>query len=307
MSAVADKLIRKLRSERSRVIQAGYPADEMLDRVNAAELAVLFAFESRLPRDRIEVPELLFDRLLLKLSVHYRRTRRRARTAGIELMPSIRSLKRVLREFDPTKDTVFYGPMRTPLRERLKSNPLKTQELMKYNYPVYHELNHGIAVKHFPPPSGLSARERSRFWSVQETIAILRDIQLAEELGPLGGPLQRFGSLFRSRLKGVAPKFDYDRFRRLFLYVLLRMNSVSDPTARKLLRQHVGSIDRETPARVSGGFLKKTVPAWLGSRAGGLGSRRVRGPTLEYADPMMLLRDPAKLRPLYRWYVRVFG
>lgn len=146
-----------------------------------------------------------FDLALLTMSSIYRESRMQYLELGGRFAPRVSSVMRSLSAQDLFENEIDYSPVATELLWFAESSkevfdPLEQiLALERFNgISVFHEQNHRILWR-FLPPAPKGARELSRYLNFAESLVVMLDLALADQVGPRLAPaLERMKVLYRA-------------------------------------------------------------------------------------------------------------
>ncbi|MBL7544382.1 MAG: hypothetical protein JNL11_11245 [Bdellovibrionaceae bacterium] len=178
-----------------------------------------------------------FDAQLLNLSPLYLKSRQLYTELGGTFNPRICSTMRGLSAQDLFADTIDYTPSLTQITwfaENLNDvvDPEKELEsLERYNeISVFHEQNHRVIWRLLPPaPKG--QRELGRYLNFAESLVVVLDIALGNQLGPKHSPIfEQMKIIYRSAGRTSKSKSKRDYFLAVFVatYLLLELINPED-------------------------------------------------------------------------------
>jgi hypothetical protein len=296
------------------------PTHKVRQLVALEELRALISAEKKLPYVKGEIPDLLCDRLLLTFSRTYRTTRVLAQKLGIAVKPGLITNESTLIEFDPLSPSVTYSPVARDMHRLLNSiwsDDFKVSDVRRLSRKVtntFHELNHAIMFRTLRPRKISSAgpQDIADYFQLVESLAVVRDLQLADELNRAGRYICEIGSLLRGheRAVEVSTKLDFDAFRS---FTLTNFFFLKAKTKRQILKAFrfagVTHVDHELMF-INGGFIDETSPWWIKNyhrKHGGrfaLPAAAARAPTLNFtvAPPAKLISSPRSMSSLYKWF-----
>jgi hypothetical protein len=267
--------------------QDGLSIPEVIAVRTATELREWLEEERRLPPHPLEERELVFDRLLLRTSVHYRRTRELAAAWGARLRPG-----NAEREGE-----VQYLPIRADLekllsgRRPLRGLAARLLDLRDSCRSTYHDLNHFIIGRAYRAEAkALRSRQGAvAYLALQETFATLRDVEIANELGRRNAPLKFLQLLYGE--PGLFP--------------------VSPPGFREVFRHFLETPHAERPSRgkTRSGVPVELLPTILDVMATRIPRResRSRVPLLSAKDLFSLPGNRRRVAALCRDYSTLFS
>jgi len=159
---------------------------------------------------RLALYEYPFDLQLLTLSSLYRESRKQYVELGGRYSPRISSTMRSLSAQDLFADEIDYSPAHTELtwfaqNSRDVHDPVEEViSLERFNtISVFHEQNHRILWRLLPPASK-GERALSRFLNFAESLVVMLDLALADQVGPKLAPVfERMKVIYRA---GHVPK-----------------------------------------------------------------------------------------------------
>lgn len=281
-----------------------------------------------LPCSRIEADGVPFDRLLLKRSPVYRSTRVLARRLGIRLVPEVSSVSRGMTVFDPRDNHVIYTPIDQELRWtvekigdrkgdlQLKCDQLET--LRGFVTSVFHDLNHRILYRTLVPTKAEKSFESVKFYlAMVESLAMIRDVQLSSDLGPMSSPLMWLNVIYKSfKTPVLEGALQFEDFRRILTF-LYANNLGYSAAGYKRLRSKAEKSSAEFPAfsHFYKGPLRKTVRPWLSEYQKKIEGKFELPPPTEKAlvftmrpmPPSALMESDAMLRGLFSFFQGLFG
>jgi len=296
--------------------------------LRARTRAVLLA-NRQLPPQPSEISELLMDRLLLRISASYRATRQYVSLLGIELVPQIRSVQRALTTFDMHTGRLGYSPIESELfwATEKPGDPkrlLHFQQLTHFNVPLFHDLNHLVLFRliHPDPVARPTDQVIRHYYSLIEALVIIRDLEIAYELGPLSVVLNENGILYRCIRKTMPVdwKMDFDFFKTALLFTFYE---VAYAASRERTVRFIEGTGMPSPHKVLGtnaSFLEDISPRWVkdyldryGRTLRPAGAKPVprAAARLEFdfkvKSPEQLAKDERQFRAFYEWYRRVYS
>ena len=283
---------------------------------------------STIGKQKLEDPRLVFDRLLLKHSLPYRRTRKMASALGAVLLPKMMTKKASIRAWDPGRKEVFFSPVVPELRELLLEDDFsgrswKTLERIKDRYrSAYHDLNHYIAFSLLrPAPSRIAPRtETTRYYRLVESLVRMRDLEFAENLGDAGAPLSAAGvlecALSESEIGPEKPWARFESFAAMLTYLYFQRLGYSRSEIHAEFRKARRKIPEYPLRGVSEAALNGNIQLWAREYRRKFGDRLRFPPTktnlrlerceVALASPRGFLEDPELLRGLHHWYRAIF-
>lgn len=164
---------------------------------------------AKLPESRryggLSLYEYPFDLALLSMSSIYRESRIQYLDLGGRFAPRISSVMRSLSAQDLFKNEIEYSPIASELHwfaENRKDvfDPLEqVSAFERFNgVSVFHEQNHRILWQ-FLPPAPKGAREFGRYLNYAESLVVMLDLALADQVGPrLSEAFERMKVLYRA-------------------------------------------------------------------------------------------------------------
>ena len=315
--SVAEKFLQVTR--RLEVIDRGdFHANTRLEFV-LEQLRYLYRIQAGLPKLSLAKPELPFDRFLLSYSQHYLQTRKIAEKIGCSLVPEVVSLSRSLTNFSPSSARIEFSPLRSELNWLLTSNAdRKTRlsvfsDLTKITSCAFHDLNHSILFRLLRPQTELkNSKSIAYYYTFIESLVILRDLMLADELGPIGLPLKTLGVVYRnnSRPKRSVTYLSFEEFYSYFSYTYLSLLGFSKTKARAALK-HTGIRFTPHPALdTNQDFIDHTHAYWMKKHFKQFGRRLVlpkkakRGALriqIRFSSELAQIEDREQMYRVYLW------
>ncbi len=168
---------------------------------------------------RFALQEYPFDLQLLSLSTIYRESRTQYLELGGRYSPRIASVLRSLSAQDLFADEIDYTPSATELMWFAKNaravydpaEQITALELFNANS-VFHEQNHRILWR-LLPPAPLRSRELGRYLNFAESLVVMLDLALADQIGAnLSPAFERMKVIYRTgrvSKKWTSSKFKY--------------------------------------------------------------------------------------------------
>ena len=152
---------------------------------------------------QLEIPGQPFDRLLLKLSPLYRRSRELFLSGGGSLQASLLSSPRSLGSVSLVSPVIQYSPIEDELfwistdSRELETRPERLLELRTWVTGVFHEQNHRILWRLLPPPPKTAGDELRRYLHFAESLVVMLDMHLADALDQeIAQALYQVGSIY---------------------------------------------------------------------------------------------------------------
>lgn len=154
---------------------------------------------------RLALYEYPFDLQLLTLSPLYRESRKQYAELGGRYSPRISSTMRSLSAQDLFADEIDYTPAHTELVWFAESShdvhdpEEELVSLERFNtISVFHEQNHRILWR-LLPPAAKGERALSRYLNFSESLVVMLDLALADEIGPKLSPIfERMKVIYRA-------------------------------------------------------------------------------------------------------------
>jgi hypothetical protein len=228
---------------------------------------------------RLALYEYPFDLQLLTLSSLYRESRKQFVELGGRYSPRISSTMRSLSAQDLFADEIDYSPAHTELtwfaqNSRDVHDPAEEViSLERFNtISVFHEQNHRILWRLLPPASK-GERALSRFLNFAESLVVMLDLALADQVGPKLSPVfERMKVIYRAgrvpkRLRSSPSSYrDYLIAAQFATYLILELVNPEDVNAavdyvfprQKSLNR--AAVDRALD--ISELFTRITNPQW---------------------------------------------
>lgn len=299
------------------------------DHIMIEKTAALLEHELHLPKHRLEVPGLTFDRLLLTYSKEYNRTRKLALKLGAQFKAARVSRKSVYFDWDPGRLEIEYSPVEARLRKVVRPGPRANigrqvkqyKELQNRITSIYHELNHYIIFTLLSPKlENCSKRDAvESYYALVESLVRLRDVQLADELGDAAEPIWTCGAINYALPRNDKPATSlYSRsgFMIALPYMFFQGLSYSnDEIDRLFLKRRFPLIQHDYLEKHSGYSVrvqKKWFRRYLREHQAEIRRPCVDRASSKYRPDLALLngkqmpRQPAEVRRLYNWYASVF-
>lgn len=276
----------------------------------------------------LELPGQPFDRLLLKSSPIYRKSRELFVALGGAYEPSLLSSPRSLGSLSLVSARLEYSPLEAELlwtasdRRELATRPERLLDLRSWVTSVFHEQNHRILWHLLPPPPRRADAHLRRYLHFAESLVVMLDLALADRLGAKvcrslyeAGALYDPGAEFFRELQRFGRK-KADRYHRNALlaaceatFLNLELHAPSEipghieslfPREASPAATRGNSLIRraaERALRLDRQFVEQTNPEWLrrhGKRAGEALRRLRAGPSSTETEEMLLLGENAE-------------
>ncbi len=228
---------------------------------------------------RVSLFEYPFDLKLLSLSALYRESRNQYLELGGRFSGRISSTMRSLSAQDLFADEIDYSPAATELEWFAKNvndvaDPAdEIAAIERFNtISVFHEQNHRILWR-LLPPAPKDERALSRYLNFSESLVVMLDLALAEEIGPKLSPsFERMKVIYRT---GIAPKrctTDKSAYRNYLVaaqyatYLILELVNPEDiPAAIDYVLPGQKRLNRHAVTRamdINELFTRVTNPQW---------------------------------------------
>lgn len=243
------------------------------------DLRTLSSVKTNVRHAGLKLYEYPFDLQLLTASSLYRESRKQYLELGGRYSPRISSTMRSLSAQDLFADEIDYTPAHTELvwfskNDRDVHDP--EEEIVSLErfstISVFHEQNHRILWRLLPPAS-VGERALSRYLNFAESLVVMLDLALADEIGPKLSPVfERLKVIYRAgqvpkrwRLSNSAYR-DYLVATQFATYLILELINPEDVNAAVdyvLPRQK--SLNRAAVARafdINELFTRITNPQW---------------------------------------------
>lgn len=227
----------------------------------------------------ISLYEYPFDRQLLTLSAIYRESRTQYLELGGRYSPTISSTMRSLSAQDLFVDQIGYTPAETELIWFSKythdvCDPVEEKlALERFNaISVYHEQNHRILWRLMPPaPRG--ERALSRYLDFAESLVVMLDLALADQIGPKLSPVferlkvtYRAGNVSKKWRSTKSVYRDYLVASQFATYLILELVNPEDiESALDYVLPGRKSLNRDAANRaldINELFTRVTNPQW---------------------------------------------
>jgi hypothetical protein len=225
-----------------------------------------------LPPHRYELAEQPLDRLLLMTSPLFLKSRRKYLTQGGKFNAALVSTPRTLSSSILLEDTINYSPIQSELFWAAHSGShAHFEELRTYTASTFHEQNHRLFWK-ILPPIPQSTRLYHRYLNFAESLVIMMDMALGDELGDMAEVFYLTGSTYdpgtsvRSELKKSREYRNYLQAALFATYLNLELYDPRD--VKKVIRAlypALGSFaDRaaERASRLDRAFILRTNLVW---------------------------------------------
>lgn len=260
-----------------------------------------------------------FDRELLSLSPLFRRSREEYLRGGGVFRPSLASSPRTLSspilltpriEYSPIESELFWSAL-DPARRRNSDDLLL---LRTFTSSLFHEQSHRILWRLLPPPLRDAASLR-RYLNFVESLVVVLDMALGDELGPavaavfyLGGAIYDPGT--RVKELGLSQR-EYRNYLQAALhatYLCLEqydLRRIPDAVAALFATMPAELVERAVARslRLDRGFVERTNPRWqaIHRKQALLELSRIKGK--HWAPP----KDPMDNREQYLWGEKWLG
>jgi hypothetical protein len=151
-------------------------------------IGLLVRSATSLPKSPISLPEQPFDLHLLNCSPLYHSSRDLYLRQGGRFLPTLVTSPRTLSSAMLLEQLIEYSPIEKELvwsaTDPIEGkNPNRLLSLRTYSSSLFHEQNHRILWKFLPPPPK-DPDELRRFMNFSESLVIITDMALADQLGP---------------------------------------------------------------------------------------------------------------------------
>jgi len=228
---------------------------------------------------KLALYEYPFDLELLSMSQIYRESRAQYLELGGRYAPRASSVMRSLSAQDLFKDEIDYTPSATELLWFAKNvgdvhDPAEQiAALERFNgISVFHEQNHRILWR-FLPPAPKAAREFSRYLNFAESLVVMLDLALADQVGPKLAPafermkvIYRAGHVSKKWSSSKAVYRDYLVATQFATYLILELVHPDDVlNAVDYVLPGQKAMNREAVARafdINELFTRVTNPGW---------------------------------------------
>jgi hypothetical protein len=269
----------------------------------------------RLQGDRahaLALPGQPFDRLLLRRSRLYRRSRALYREIGGTHAPALLSSARSLSSAGLLEPRIEYSPIEAELiwratnpTERRQPEPLT--QLRAWVTSVFHEQSHRILWARLPPCPADAGGAR-RYLNLAESLVIAADMALGDELGPrLARELYRAGPIYSpgSRWRGLGlSRREYRNLLHAVAYAsYLALEMYSAELIGRLISALFPGLGRRGPPAVERAlslneqFIALTNPTWQSRNLPAVRRALGRGPGRRAAA--LSLPDDPRRNPAY--------
>lgn len=229
-------------------------------------------------KHRLALDEQPFDRELLSLSPLFRRSRELYLSGGGEFRPALASSPRTLSspilltpqiEYSPIESEFFWAAG-DPAQAR---KPEHLMQLRTFTSSLFHEQSHRILWRHLPPPPRDAAGLR-RYLNFVESLVVVMDMALGDELGPavsavfyLGGAVYDPGT--RVKELGLSRR-EYRNYLQAALYATFlcleqyEPARIPDAVAAEFSSMPAELLERAVARslRLDRGFVERTNPFW---------------------------------------------
>ena len=229
--------------------------------------------------EKILLKEYPFDQQLLTASRLYRQSRKLYLSLGGTYRQTVCSTMRSLSAQDLFKDEIDFTPALSELlwfKDHVHdvSDPeAEVEALMRFNeISLFHEQNHRV-IWRLLPPAPSEERDLSRYLNFAESLVVVMDLALGDELGPKLSPIfERMKVIYRSGGSDQWNKKSKKVYRQYLLsllcatYLILEMTNPEDilkavdyifPGQKKMNKEAVRrSLD------ISELFTRITNPEW---------------------------------------------
>ena len=230
---------------------------------------------SRQPRQLVDYP---FDARLLALSSLYRKSRALYLKNGGTYRSTLVSSARTLSSSILLEQTIEYTPIAQELAwaatDRIeRKNPSTVAELRRFIPCLFHEQNHRILWQMLPSPPRSTTSLR-RYLNFAESLVIVTDMALGDELGPTLGELFRSvgviydpGTQIRRTVKNTR---SYRNYLQACLHATyLNLEGFKPALIAKIILALYSNVESKTlnhaikrASRLNRGFITKTNLVW---------------------------------------------
>lgn len=239
---------------------------------------ILFLIKNSPVRSRIFSPSgQPFDTHLLHLSSLYRTSRRLYLKNNGQFLPSLVSSPRTLSSASLLRNLIEYSPIENELIWAAK-NPSQSRQpkylltLRSYISNLFHEQNHRILWTFLPPPSK-KTKTLHRYLNFVESLVIILDMALGDELGPKLAPLFHLcgaaydpGTKIKQQLE---TRRTYRNYLQAALYgTYLNLEMYDEADIIKIIQALFPSLGDlalravQRSVRLDREFVQKTNPIW---------------------------------------------
>jgi hypothetical protein len=227
---------------------------------------------------------------------------------GVRFEPEVMSLGRALRSFAFDEERIRVSPISAELSDILLGHDTLPERLNRFRAlrgfqtVVFHELNHYIMFRSVLPAWSDRPRrdEVKSYFTLIESLVILRDSSLASELGPLSSTLRRAGVLYRDERHASPCQGEptYEEFREKVISGFRVLGGAN-------IRSAIGT---------SSDFVRTTHRAWLRGYFKAHGARLKLKPA-RHGLPCVKVRLPrlatgeishGEMKKLHAWYLEMF-
>lgn len=253
--------------------------------------------------------EFPFDLQLLTASRIYRESRRQYVELGGAFVPRVSSTMRSLSAQDLFADVIDYTPSFAEIEwfrdhHREISDPEdEIQALARFSeISVFHEQNHRV-IWRLLPPAPTSARDVGRYLNFAESLVVMLDLALGDELGaPISAAAERMKVVYRTGRENKWKKQGKAVYREYLLaiqcatyFVLELVNPEDVLPALNYVFPGQKTMNREAVTRsldINELFTRVTNPEWQKRNWKTVSGKLARIHSKHGLDPLYLPADP---------------
>ncbi len=258
--------------------QLGTPTSAVLQKY-LKDLATVFKLPVSKAKNSLALEEYPFDRQLLNTSRLYRESRKLYFSLGGSYRQTVSSTMRSLSSQDLFESQIDFTPALTEMKwfqnnwAEVADPEAEIEALNRFNeISIFHEQNHRVVWRLLPPPPS-EKRDISRYLNFAESLVVLLDLALGDELGKELSPVfERMKVIYRSGGQHHWSQKSKSIYRQYLLalvcstyYVLEMINSEDILKAVNYVLPGQSKINQQAVTRsleISEMFTRITNPQW---------------------------------------------